>query len=109
MLCQLTEQCRAGPVIGTFKPFGGAFGENIKQKGDVVRAIAQRCDGQFKRIDPKQQIFAEGARRNSIDQIFVGRTNQTKIDFDRCVRSHPHDFALFNDAQQFGLKCQGHA
>ena len=83
MFFKLPDQGWCRSVVGAFKPFSGTFGKNIKQKGNVIGAITQRGDCQFKRIDAKHQIFAKLAGGNRVGQVFVGGTNQAKIDFNR--------------------------
>src|SRR5579863_4615262 len=49
-----------------------------------------------------EKIFAETALANQREQVFIGGSDDADVNFDRFRAAQPHEFALLNNAQQFG-------
>jgi hypothetical protein len=82
------------------------FDEVACQQRDVHGAFAQRRYGQGDDIEPVVEVFAEAPLANQLQQIALGRADQTDVDADRRLPADAFEFLLLNDAQQFDLEVQ---
>ena len=72
------------------------------------RALAQRRQPDRERVDAVIQIFAEPRVAHELIERPVGRRDQPEVDFDRRVAAEPLEPALFEHAQELGLRDERH-
>ncbi len=80
----------------------------VDDLGNVIRPFAQGGHADAHDIQPVIQILAEGLGFDHRFQVLVGRGQNADIDANRFRSAHPLDFSLLQDAQNLGLRGQGH-
>src|SRR5579872_2946645 len=112
----------AGPVVGgqrrvsrLRKPGdvfavarGHFFEEVVHQQGYVDFALAQRRQHDVDDVQAVEQIFAKRALLDHGFQVGVRCRDHPHVDFDRLVRPHARDLAVFQHAQQLDLRVHRH-
>src|SRR5882724_7777032 len=85
----------------------GEFSYKIPdQIRNVPGTLAQRRKGDWKNVEPVEQIGPEPALAHHLHQINVGRRNHANVDANRVSAAKPFELLLLEDAQQFGLQFQ---
>ena len=74
----------------------------------IVKSFPQRRNADRDYIEPVIQILAEGAVRNLLLQIAVGRGDKTDVEVYRLGAADPGDFFGLDGAQQLHLQIHGH-
>src|SRR5258705_5532148 len=71
---------------------------------NVPGTLAQRRKGDWKDVEPVEQIGTEPALAHHLHQINVGCRNHANVDSNRVSAAKPFELLLLEDAQQFGLQ-----
>ncbi|KFB70942.1 MAG: hypothetical protein AW09_003941 [Candidatus Accumulibacter phosphatis] len=79
-----------------------------RQGSDILTALPQGRDHQWKDVEPIEQILAKQAPRHAVGDVPIGGGNDTQIEAYRLAAPHPLDFTLLENAQQLGLQSQRH-
>jgi len=80
----------------------------MRQRKNVLGALAQWWNAQFHDVDAVVQVFAEAAAGNPLRQNLVGGANQADADRNRGLAAHSHDAAFLQGAQQLYLHGKRH-
>ena len=76
------------------------------QRGNLVAALAQRRDGQRDDVQPVEQVLAEAALLDQLQQVRVGRGDDADVDVDGVRFAERVDLARLEKAQQLGLQVE---
>ncbi len=112
----------ARPVVAQ-QPFGGlgrqllgverqavggavAADEPRRQHRDVHRPLLERRQPDREGVHPVEQVLAEAALAHELVERAVGGRDQPEVDVDRLAAAQPLEAALFEDAQDLGLRHQ---
>ncbi|MPM87212.1 hypothetical protein SDC9_134306 [bioreactor metagenome] len=93
---------------GLAMAFGKVGEEMLYQPFDVALPVAQCRDADRGDGDAVVEIHAEAAGRNLLAQVAVGCGDQPEIGLARRVFAQAIDLAVFEHAQQVGLKVHRH-
>ncbi len=88
--------------------FEGAGEDVVDEERDVVAAVAERGEFDDGALDAEVEVFAEGFVADGVEEIFVGGGEEADVDFDGVVGAEAGDFAVLQDAEEFGLHGEGH-
>ena len=83
---------------------GGKFAE---QQQDVVAAVAQRRQFDGHRAEPVEEVFPETSFGNGFPHVDVGGGDDAHVGFLHLRRTHLYELAVFEHAQQTGLRGHG--
>src|SRR5262245_27901425 len=75
-----------------------------RQYGDVVGAIAQRRDRDWKYRQPEVEILAELLGRHTRPQLLVGRSDDAHVDVQQLGAANAFETPLLEDAKELGLQ-----
>ena len=100
------------PAIGSFaKPGSCLLGSPFQQPFDEQPQVALRSRSagnlQDGHGEPVEQVFTEGARRDLVGQVSVGRSDDSDIHLDRFGLADAGDFALLEGAKELHLCVEG--
>ena len=85
--------------------FGGDPGEEMPhQVRDVFGALAQRRHRDREHVQAIEQVFAEAAAFDVVDQVAVGGRDDPHVDLDGLAPADRLDLALLDGAQQLDLR-----
>src|SRR6185312_17136514 len=70
----------------------------------VAKAASQRRNGDREHVQAIEQILAEAAGLDQLDQILIGRRYEAEVHFDRAARADRIDLALLQRAQELDLR-----
>ena len=68
------------------------------------RPLAKRRQTNRERVDAVVQVFAEAAVADELFERAIGRRYQAEVDLDRLLAAEPLETAIFEHAQQLGLR-----
>src|SRR5437899_6248725 len=77
--------------------------EHFAEWKDVLRPLPQRRNRDVKHLQPIEQIFPKGAALHSFPQVAIRRRHNTDIGLQGSSAAEPLEFALLQNAQEFGL------
>ena len=80
--------------------------EALGQWHDVARALGQRRQHQFHRIEAVIQVFAEGAVADHRRQVGIGRADHADLDLAFAIGAQALETTGFQHAQQLHLAAQ---
>ena len=92
------QGCRCNAEFGIY-----LAKEKFGQLGDILPVDMQRRDLQPDHVQAIVKIFPKSLGANRILQVDVGGRNHPSVGMQRCFAAHPHEFAGFQDPQQFDL------
>src|SRR5262245_17366518 len=87
---------------------GDIPGEALDERGDVLRALAQRRNLNGRHGDAIEEIASEAPGAHFGEQVAVARGHQAELDLARTVGAEGTDLAAFQDAQEVGLDVERH-
>ena len=80
----------------------------INQQRNIITAGAERGEFDHRAFDAEIEVFTERLVAHSLQQIAVGGGEKADIDFDGVVGAEAGDFAVLQDAEEFGLHGERH-
>jgi hypothetical protein len=80
--------------------------EMPRQRQDVVRALRQRRQAQFDRVQPVEQVFAEAPGGDQRLQVGIGRADDAHFHAAFAIAAQPLEAAGLQDAQELDLAGQ---
>src|SRR5512147_388113 len=81
----------------------GMPGEVRRECCDVTAALAQRRQPNRKHVDAVPEILAKGAYLHHLVELPVRRCDQSHVDWNRPLSTHPLKYALLDHAQEANL------
>src|SRR5437763_673406 len=94
--CDLDRASRAGRASVAQKM--------ADEMGDIVTPLAEGWEIDGNNIEPIVEVFPESAFLDPFFERFVGGGNDTHIDVNRDVITHPTHLAFLEDAQESALQ-----
>src|SRR5207247_143498 len=78
--------------------------EQLRERLDLARPLAQRWDHERRRRQPKVEVLAKHAARHRVLEIAVRRGDEPHVDRARLERTDPEHGAIFEHAQELRLE-----
>src|SRR6516225_4480117 len=75
---------------------------------DHDAAFAERLDRQVYDVEPVEQVLAELSVTDRVQEIGVGGGDNTNVDVEGSGLAERRDFAVIEEAEQFGLEVEAH-
>src|ERR1700683_4725385 len=75
---------------------------------NVYAMLAQRGQSHGNHVQAKIQVLPEFTRLDRLFQIFVGRGQYTRVEWEQAASPETFEFPLLQDAQEFGLQQRSH-
>ena len=82
--------------------------EQLRQRHNVLRAVAQRRQIQRQDVEAIVEIFAEKPFLHQLDQVFLRRADHPHIDVHFMILANAAEGAVVEKAQQLGLHARRH-
>ena len=86
----------------------GALQKHLRQRQDVLGALAQRRHLQLQHVEPEQQILPERARGHHVLQRAVGGADDAQVRLQLALAADAPEAAVVEEAQQLGLQIGRH-
>src|SRR5262249_54302217 len=95
------------PLAAAGRAVVARFGaEMLDEERNVVHPVAKGRQGDPPHARWREELVAETPRPPLLFQVAVGRGDDPNVHFDRLARPDPPNLALFERAQQLGLKVE---
>jgi len=82
--------------------------KRLTQQQDIVGAVAEGRQRNVEDLQAIKKILAEGAALDRFPQVAIGGGDDADVGFESPSAAEPLEFALLEDAEEFGLGREAH-